>query len=171
MMVAYSEQRVLKTLTSIERTFESLNGKILEALARIDETTTRISALGEINFKLAKTIIGVLGIPEDVDASLDYLSGPIGAISETQRAESLAAGIISPVIRSLSKPCRDVVHAIDSSKERILRLMGTYDFEEMELTAKEFCSDPDRVLSLEQKVALRKKIKEWTLRLKDAILA
>jgi hypothetical protein len=171
MMVAYTGGRVLKTLTSIERTFELLNGKILEALARLDEATARISALGEIHFKLAKTITGVLGIPQDVDSGLDYLLGPMGAISTTQRAESITAGLMSPIIRSLRKPCRDIAQAINAARENILRLAGDFDFREMEITAEEFCRDPDRVLSLEQQKAFRDKIKEWTLRLKDSFSA
>ena len=168
MMTTYSDVRVFKTLTSIKKTFESLNGKILEALARLDEATTRISALGEIHFKLAKTITGVLGIPQDVGSGLDYLLGPMGAISATQRAESMTAGITSPIIRSLRKPCRDIAQAINASKEDILRLIGSFDFGEMDLIVKEFCRDPDRVLSPEEQEAFRRKIKEWTLRLKDA---
>ena len=168
-MATYSEGRILKAISSIEKTFNTLNGKILEALARLDEATVRISALGEIHLRLAKTINSILGVPQDTGSSLDYLLGPMGAISSTQRAEATAAGLLSPIVRSLERPCRDIVIAINVSKEDIPRVSASFDLGEMESIAKELSRDPDRSLSLDQQEALRNKIREWTLRLRNAL--
>jgi hypothetical protein len=167
-MTAYSEGRILKTLVSMERTFNILNRKISEALTKLDEATVRISALGEIHLKLAKTITGILGVPQDIGSSLDYLLGPMVAISSSQRAESMAAGLLTPIVRNLGKPCRNIAQAINTSKVDIMRLTRDFDFAEMEIVAEEFCRDPDRVLDPEQQETLRNKIREWTLRLKNA---
>lgn len=166
-MAADSAGRALRTLASIERSFERINEKLLEALARLDEATTRISALGEIHLKLAKTIMDILGISEELDSPLTFLTGPVGAISSAQRTESMASGLLRPIIRSLGKPCRDIAQAIKASKEEILRATDNFDLTEMEILARELCKDPDRVLGSDEQDAFRHKIREWTHHLKD----
>jgi len=167
-MAPNSEESALETLTSIQRSFDILNEKFLEALARLDEATTRISALGEIHLRLAKTIMDVLGIPEDL-GSTSALQGPTVAISAAGRAESVASGLLRPIIRSLGKSCGDISQAINASKEEILKLTGNFDSTEMEILAREFCKDPERILGSDEQEAFRNKIREWTLRLKDAL--
>jgi hypothetical protein len=168
-MTLDSGGRALRTLTSIQKSFDRLNDKILEVLARLDEATTRISALGEIHFKLAKTIMDVLGIPEDLRPPLTYLPGSVGAISSAGRGESMASGLLRPIIKSLRKPCGDIAQAIKHSKDEILKVSSAFDFTEMEILAREFCKDPARVLGSDEQEAFRNKIREWTLHLKEAI--
>jgi hypothetical protein len=167
-MTLDSEGRALRTLTSIQKSFDKLNEKLFEALARLDEATTRISALGEIHFKLAKTIMEILGIPEDLGPPLTYLPAPMGAISSAERAESMASGLLRPIIKSLRKSCGDIARAINASKNDILKETGNFDFTEMEILAREFGKNPDRVLSSDEQEAFRNKIREWTLHLRDA---
>jgi hypothetical protein len=162
------EESALKTLTSIQRSFDRLNEKFLEALARLDEATTRISALSEIHIRLAKTIMDVLGIPEEL-GSPSAFSGPMGAISSAQRAESMASGLLRPIIKSLRKKCGDIAQAINASKEEILKVTSNFDFTEMEILGREFRKDPDRVLGSDEQEAFRSKIREWTLHLEDAL--
>ncbi len=168
-MTLDSEGRALRTLTSIQKSFEKLNEKLLEALTRLDEATTRITALGEIHFKLAKTIMDVLGIPEELSPPLAYLPGTVGAVSSAERAESMASGLLRPIIKSLRKPCGDIAQAINASKEEIIKVSSDFDFTEMEILAREFSKDPARVLGSDEQEAFRNKIREWTLHLKDAI--
>jgi hypothetical protein len=168
MMVGDSEESTLKTLASIRTAFDKLNEKFLEALARLDEATTRISALIEIHLGLAKTIMDVLGIPEDLSSSTS-LQGPMVAISSAGRAESIASGLLRPIIRNLRKPCSDISQAINASKEEILKLTENFDFTEMDILSREFCKDPDRTLGSEEQEAFRNKIREWILRLRDAL--
>lgn len=167
-MAADSEESPLKILTSIQKSFDLLNEKFLEALARLDEATTRISALGEIHLRLARTIMDVLGIPEDLGSASNF-QGPMIAISSAQRIESITSGLLSPIIRNLGKPCRDISQAINVSKEEILKLTGSFDITEMDILAREFGKDPGRVLGSDEQEAFRNKIREWNHRLKDAL--
>jgi DNA-binding SARP family transcriptional activator len=163
-----SENSILKTVASIQRSFDGLNVKLLEALARLDEATTRISALSEIHVRLTKTIMDVLGIPEELGSPLAF-SAPMEAITSAQRDESRASGLLRPIIKSLRKSCGDIAHAINTSKEEILKVTGSFDFTEMEILAREFQKDPDRFLGSDEQEAFRNKIREWTLHLKDAL--
>jgi len=113
-MAGDSEESALKTLASIRTAFDKLNEKFLEALARLEEATTRISALIEIHLGLARTIMDVLGIPEDL-GSATALQGPMVAISSAVRAKSIASGLLRPIIRNLGKSCRDISQAINVS--------------------------------------------------------
>ena len=167
-MVENSEESALEILASIQKSFDALNDKFLEALARLDEATTRISALSEIHLRLARTIMDVLGIPEDL-GSATALQGPMVAISSAGRAESIASGLLRPIIRSLGKPCGEITRAINASREEILKLTGNFDFTEMDILAREFSKDPDRILGSDEQVAFRNKIREWTLRLRDVL--
>jgi len=167
-MAPESEESALETLTSIQRSFDMLNEKFLEALARLDEATTRISALGEIHLRLARTIMDVLGIPEDL-GSASTLQEPVDAISAASRTETIASGLLRPIIRSLRKPCGEISRAINASKEEILRITGNFDSTEMEILARELCKDPERILGSDEQEAFRNKIREWTLRLRDAL--
>ena len=167
-MAPESEESALQTLMSIQRYFDMLNEKFLEALARLDEATTRISALGEIHLKLAKTIMDVLGIPEDLD-SAPTLQEPMDAIAFAGRAESIASGLLRPIIRSLRNSCGDISRAINASKEEIFKVAGNFDSIEMDILARELCKDPERTLSSDEQEAFRNQIREWTLRLRDAL--
>lgn len=167
-MTLDSEGRTLRTLASIQKSFDRLNEKLLEALARLDEATTRISALGEIHFKLAKTVMDILGISEELGSPLAYLPGPMGAISSAERAELMTSGLLRPIIKSLRKSCGDIAQVINASRNDILKVTGNFDFTEMEILAREFCKDPDRVLSSDEQEAFRNKIREWALHLRDA---
>jgi hypothetical protein len=167
-MTLDSEGRVKKTLASIQRSFDVVNEKLLQALTRLDDATTRILALGEIHSKLAKTIMDVLGIPEQLDSALISLPDQIGAISSVERTEIMANGLLRPIVRVLSRPCGEIAEAIISSKDEILKLFGDFDSTEMEVLAREFSKDPARILSPEEQETFRNTIREWTLRLKDA---
>jgi hypothetical protein len=163
-----SEESALRILASMQRSLDKLNEKSLEALARLDEATTRISALGEIHIRFAKTIMDVLGIPEDIGTPSTF-SGPMGAISSAQRAESMASGLLRPIIRSLTKPCGEIAQALNASKEEILGVTSNFDFTEMEILAREFRKEPDRILGSDEQEAFRNKIREWNLHLRDAL--
>ncbi|WXG43339.1 MAG: hypothetical protein WED04_04745 [Promethearchaeati archaeon SRVP18_Atabeyarchaeia-1] len=167
-MVVESEGRTLKTLASMRRSFDRINEKLLEALARLDEATARILALSEIHSRLAETIMDILGIPEELGSSLTSLPEQLGAISGAARAETMASGLLRPIIRSLRKPCGDIARAINSSKEEILKATDHFDFAEMDILARDFSKSPDRFLSSDEQEALRNKIREWTLRLRNA---
>jgi hypothetical protein len=167
-MAGDSEQSAPKMLASMQKSFDTLNEKFLEVLARLDEATTRISALIEIHLRLARTMMDVLGIPEDL-GSTSALQGPMAAISSAGRAESIASGLFRPIIRSLRKPCKDITQAISASKEEIVKLTENFDFTEMDILSREFCKDPDRILDSDEQEAFRNKIREWTLHLRDAL--
>jgi len=164
-----SEGRALKTLTSIEASFEKLNKNVAEALARLDEATIRISALNEIHIKLARTIMRVLNIPEQEELPPDFLPASPGAIWSAERAGALASGILRPIVRSLQKPCGEISKAIIASKESILEATRNFDTYEMEVMAKELNKDPDRILDAEEQEAYRQKIKTWNEQLKKTL--
>jgi hypothetical protein len=167
-MSGNSKGTALKTLASVKRSSDKINERILEALARLDEATTRITALGEIHIRLAKTIMDVLGIPQEAGPPLAFQE-PMGAISSAQRAVTIASGLLRPIIRSIRETCGNIAQAINASKEEILKVTSDFDFTEMEILAREFGKDSDRVLGSDEQEAFRNKIKEWTYRLKNAL--
>jgi hypothetical protein len=168
-MVSNSEITIGKVLRSIEASFEALNKSVAEALARINEATTRISALNEIHVKLARTIMTVLNIPQESELPTELLPAPVGAISSAERAQSLASGFLRPIIRSLTKPCAEIAKAIAISKEEINKMVGNFDTYEMEVLAKELNKKPDRVLDSDEQISYRQKVKTWTEQLREKL--
>jgi hypothetical protein len=158
-----------RVLSSIEVSFEKLNKNVAEALARINEATTRISALNEIHIRLAKTIMTVLNIPQESELPTELLPAPVGAISSAERAQSLANGFLRPIVRSLRKPCAEIAKAIAISKEEISEATGSFDTYEMEVLAKELNKKPDRMLDSDEQESYRHKIKTWTEQLREKL--
>lgn len=120
-MVVESEGRTLKTLASMRRSFDRINEKLLEALARLDEATARILALSEIHSRLAETIMDILGIPEELGSSLTSLPEQLGAISGAARAKTMASGLLRPIIRSLENHVGTSLEPSIAQKRRFSR--------------------------------------------------
>nr|MDO8099210.1 hypothetical protein [Candidatus Njordarchaeota archaeon] len=168
-MAQDSESTARRVLSSIENSFEKLNKDVAEALARINEATTRISALNEIHIKLAKTIMMILNIPQENELPTDLLPAPVGAISSAERAQSLASGFLRPIVRSLRKPCAEIAKAITTSKKEISGVTGDFDTYEMEVLARELNKKPDRVLDLDEQESYKQKVKTWTEQLREKL--
>ena len=167
-MTTNSEEDNLRVLNSIKKSLATLNKSLSESLRRLEEAIIRISALGEVHIKLAKTLMDVLGIPEEVRPTLDFPVAPVEPVESAERVESVVSGLLRGMVMSLTKSCGDISKAIVASKQEINKLIGNFDTYEMEILARELKKSPDRVLDPDERLAYREKIRKWHRQLIEA---
>jgi len=167
-MTVDSEDDTLRMLNSIKKSLAALNKGLSDSLRRLEEAIFRISALGEVHIKLAKTLMDVLGIPEEVRPPLDFPPAPVEPVESAERAESMISGLLRGIVMRLAKPCGEIANAITASKQEINKLVGNFDTYEMEILARELRKWPERILDSAEQVAYREKIRKWHKQLIEA---
>jgi len=167
-MAANSEEDTLRTLNSIKKSIATLNKSLSASLRRLEQAIFQISALGEVHIKLAKTLMDVLGIPEETRPTLDFPPAPIEPVESAEKAESIISGLLRGIVMSLTKPCGEIAKAIAASKQEINKMVGNFDTYEMEILARELRKWPERVLDPNEQVAYREKIRKWHKQLVEA---
>jgi len=158
-----------KLLARMQRSFETLSKNFAEALARLDAATIRISALGEIHFGLAETLMNAFGFPEEGLYTLTGYPRQIEAISSAETTVVNVSGLFRPMIMSLRKPCGEIAEAIRATKDKAVEVSNNLDTKEMEAVARKLNKSPNRLLDPDEQVAYRNKMNEWSQQLKDAI--
>nr|MDO8134559.1 hypothetical protein [Candidatus Njordarchaeum guaymaensis] len=167
-MAVGSEEDISRTLDSIKKSLAALNKSLSYSLRRLEEAIFRISALGEVHIKLAKTLMDVLGIPEEVRPSLAFPPAPVEPVESVERAESVVSGLLRGIVMSLTKSCGEIAKAMTASKQEINKLIGNFDAYEMEVLAKQLGKWPERVLDPDERIAYREKIRKWHRQLIEA---
>jgi hypothetical protein len=162
------EEERLSALNSIKKSIATLNKSLSESLRRLEEAIFQISAVGEVHIKLAKTLMDVLGIPEETRPTLDFPPAPVGPVESAEKAETIVSGLLREMVMSLAKTCGAIAKAITASKEEINKMVGNFDTYEMEILARELRKWPERTLDPNEQVAYREKIRKWHKQLVEA---